>query len=256
MDNEVYNQSVCLMNQTAYLYCVENKNLSEVAQILQISKSTVSRLLKRAFDARVVEYKIAPDFARCIELEREIKRLCGFKAVLAAPTGSETNPLEIKKKVATEGARYVQRAISDGDAIGLSWGGTMWHLIQYLNPCQKAKAKIITLHGDIAAVDKKFSAESLVKRAAMAFGGRHVTICKEGLFKTRGELEKFKKNTNYGYIQDLFTQINISVSGVGVLYPHSTTPLFSTSYLNDAERLELVEQKPYCDILYFRNCAI
>jgi deoxyribonucleoside regulator len=235
------------MNQTAYLYCVENKNLSEVSEILRISKSTVSRLLKRAFETKVVEYKIAPDFERCIELERKLKEICGFETVLVAPVEGETDALEIKKKVALEGARYVQRAISDGDVIGLSWGGTMYHLIQYLNPCQKAEAKIITMHGDIAACDKKLSAESLVKRAAMAFGGKHVTINNRGLFKTRAEIEKLKRSSNYLYIQDLFKRINISVSGVGVLYPHSTTPLYCTSYINDGERAEL--QKAYCDIM-------
>jgi deoxyribonucleoside regulator len=50
-------------------------------------------------------------------------------------------------------------------------------------------------------------------------------------------------------MEDLFKQINISVSGVGVLYPRSTTPLFTSTYLNDAERFELTEQKAYCDIM-------
>ena len=49
MKSEVYNQSTCLVNEVAYRYYYEGEAVACIAQKLNISQSTVSRLLKRAF---------------------------------------------------------------------------------------------------------------------------------------------------------------------------------------------------------------
>ncbi|MEG0377965.1 MAG: sugar-binding domain-containing protein, partial [Eubacterium sp.] len=252
MLGEVYNQSVCIMNAAVYMYYIEKKQMHEIAEVLNISKSTVSRLLKRALEEDVIQFKIAPDFYESTKLERVLKERYSLEKVLVTPIlvhGDRIKPIEIKKMVALEGARYVQRNITDEDIVGLSWGGTMYHLIQYLNPCQKAKAKVITMHGSIANCDEKLSVETLVRRAAMAFGGKNISICKNGLFSTCEELERLKQSENYKRMEFLFENINISVSGVGSLYPKITTLLASTHYLKPKELVELSDQEAHADIM-------
>ena len=85
-------------------------------------------------------------------MEKEIREKYGLKTVIVVPIPSELrrDSLKIKKQVALEGARYVQRIIKDNDVLGMAWGGTMYYLIQYLNPCLKVYANIITLHACIA----------------------------------------------------------------------------------------------------------
>lgn len=200
MLSEVYNQSICLMNAAVYMHYVEKKPMHEIAKVLNISKSTVSRLVKRALDENVVQFEIAPDFYECSKLEKVIKQRYNLEDVLVVPVVSnriKDNPIEVKKMVALEGARYIQRNITDDDIIGLTWGGTMYHLIQYLNPCQKANAKVITMHGSIANCDEKLAVETLVQRAAMAFDGKNFSICKNGLFESLEEFKKMKSSENY-----------------------------------------------------------
>ncbi|MDR1966998.1 MAG: hypothetical protein LBQ36_09830 [Synergistaceae bacterium] len=252
MIGEVYAQSVCLMNEAINMYYAEKKTLSEIAGELNVSKSTASRLLQRASDEKVVEFRIAPDFAECIELSRLIKCKYGLESVLALPVSSYDEAkdcLEIKKSVALEGARYVQRVISHDDIIGLSWGGTMYHLIQYLNPCRKVNACVVTLHGSIANCDAKFDVKTLVRRAAMAFGGTKACLEKKGLFDTREEVEQLKSSEEYKKIRSLFDRINISVSGVGAMHPDLLTPLAGTDYLTDSERGEIIGRGARCDIM-------
>ncbi len=252
MLSEVYNQSVCIMNAAVYLHYVEKKPMHQIAEILNISKSTVSRLLKRALEENVVKFEIEPNFFECTQLEATLRKKSGLQEVLVVPVLSDNHDntaLTVKKMVALEGARYIQRIITDDDIIGLTWGGTMYHLIQYLNPCRKANAKVITLHGSIVNCDEKLAVGTLVRRAAMAFGGKNVSICRNGLFERAEDFEMLKSSEIYKKMTALFNNINISISGVGLLYPTTTTLLASTNYLKPEEFQELLDQHAYADLM-------
>ncbi|WP_312693292.1 sugar-binding transcriptional regulator [Caproiciproducens sp.] len=250
MKSEVYNQSVCIMDSAAYMYYIEKRTLTEISQDLSISKPTVSRLLKRAVDEGVVEFKISKPFADCIELEKKIMNRYGLKSVIVVPVLEPEkllNAEETKKRVALEGARYLQRIVTDDDILGLSWGGTMYHLIQYLNPCRKVNAKVLTMHGSIADCDEKLAVNNLVRRAAMAFGGKNVSICANGLADSTEHYRQIKDDVKFQKVFSLLKYINISVSGVGVFFPNVDSLLASSGYLKAHEMKELIEQKVCCD---------
>ncbi|MCI8326187.1 MAG: winged helix-turn-helix transcriptional regulator [Lachnospiraceae bacterium] len=252
MRSEVYNQSTCIVSQAAYQYYVEERTRAEISENLGLSSPTISRLLKRAKKEGIIEFKMTEPYLTCYQIQEELQESCGLKSVIVVPiTEDETkeNEESIKKQVALEGARYLQRMIKDGDTVGLGWGGTMYHLIQYLNPCRKVNAGIVTMHGDIAGCNPKLDAKTLVRRAAMAFGGRNVSIVAPGLYTSVGEVERIKEQKNCQEIFDLFEQIDMSVSGVGSLYPDFDSPLATLNYLNQEEMEVLKKEGVYSDIL-------
>jgi len=251
MVSEVYDQSTFLMYSAVYHYYVLKKTIKETADFLHVSNATVSRLLKKAKQQKFVRLEVDPHILCCMQLAEKIKKQYGLKEVLIAPVEEcfMDNAIEVKKQVALEGARYLQRITSDDDVIGLSWGGTMYYLIQYLNPCQKSNSKVVTLHGSIAQCDPKLSVESLVHRAAMAFGGQSFSIYHSGLCKTPEEAQALKKSESYQKLNRLFSNINISISGVGTLYPENRSILSSIQYLNQREHAEINRVPAYCDLM-------
>lgn len=252
MKGEVYNQSQCIVSRVAFLYYIEGKSRAEISEETGISASTISRLLKRAKEEGVIQTRMAEPYLTCNRLETELMLQYGLKRVIVVPVEEETedNLDEIKKKVALEGARYVQRIIRDGDVLGMAWGGTMYYLIQYLNPCRKVDANIITMHGSIADCDSKLAVKALVKRAAMAFGGKHATIAYPGLLGSSEEIRRLKQ----GRCREMFTlfhEITISVCGVGSACPNRESLLFRTDYLTQ-EELKVIRQAGVCSDLILR----
>ena len=141
MKGEVYNQSLCIVLRAANLYYQEGKSQREIAEHLNISVPTVSRLLKRAKEEGVVSYVIPEPYMECLELEREIKERYGLEEAIIVPVvGVEPTEEAVKKAVALEGARYVQRVIRPEDILGIAWGGTMYYLIQFTAVLQAATA--------------------------------------------------------------------------------------------------------------------
>ncbi|RHP43937.1 hypothetical protein DW836_12085 [Ruminococcus sp. AM34-9LB] len=47
------------------------------------------------------------------------------------------------------------RSLKESDILGVTWGSTVYHMINYLNPSQKVNAKFVTLHGSIACCENE-----------------------------------------------------------------------------------------------------
>ena len=215
MKSEVYNQSTSIVLKVADLFYTQKKTQKEIAQLLNISSPTVSRLLKRAEKEGIVAHVIQCPYCDCLDLEKELKTKYGLTEVIVSPPiPGETDEEEIKKQVALEGARFVQRVLTPEDMLGIAWGGTMYYLIQYLNPCQKTEASFVTLHGSLSCCDYELDVRTLVARMAMAFGGKQYPLVSEGLMSSSGQIQMLRKEERVERIFEMFNRVTISVSGI------------------------------------------
>lgn len=250
MKGEVYNQSTCVALKAANLYYIQNKSQKDIAKILNISEPTVSRLIKRAKKEKIVSFVIEEPYAECLELEKMIQNRYGIVEAIVVPPADDHTDAEIKKQaVALEGARYVQRVISPEDVLGIAWGGTMYHLIQYLNPCQKIEASFVTLHGSLSCCDYDLDVRTLVLRMAMAFGGKRYSLFEGGLMDNQNAIKEIRKKEDVRRIFSLFDRITISVSGIGSLYPQADSPLSRLQYLKREELADLKDKGVYGDLM-------
>lgn len=257
MEAEVYNQSTFLVLKAAYLYYLKGVNQNEIADILNVSVPTVSRLIKKAIKEKIVEFVITDPYLACIELEHNLKTAFGLKDVVIAPvpnlteTGNpgQDNADNRRKLVALEGARYIQRIIKADDILGISWGKTMYHLIHYLNPCQKIDAAFVTMHGSVSSIESEQDVRTLVSRMAMAFGGRNYSLLMEGLMSNAGLLNSIKSERNVRKIFEIYDNLTISLCGIGSFYPTVTSALSKSEYLTSAEMEKLKKQGVAGDII-------
>lgn len=212
MTVDMYNQSAFLVIKIAYMYYIENYSQNEIAKALQISVTTVSRMLKKAKQERIVEFVIRDPYVECISLEKELKETFGLKDVIIAPglavEAEDGNYLgdeeSAKKLVALEGARYLQRIIKKNDVLGITWGSTIYRLINYLNPAQKVDATFVTLHGSIACCRNELDVRTLVLRMAKAFSGMHYYLLTEALMSSKKAADIIKQEKNNKKVFQMF----------------------------------------------------
>lgn len=244
-----YNQSTFIILKAAYLYYIKGLSQNEIADKLQVSITTVSRFIKKAKDEKIIEFVIKDPYIECIHLEEKLKETFGLKDVIIAPD-SAVSPVENekfnaenrKKLVALEGARYLQRIIKKDDILGVSWGSTMYYLINYLNPCQKVDATFVTLHGSISCCENELDVRTLVSRMAKAFSGKKYYILAEGLMSNKTIAESMKKEKSIAKVFNMFDKVNISINGIGSFYPNLDSKLSKKEYINESE-LEKLKNK-------------
>lgn len=248
MDGEVYSQSRCLVSRAAHLYYLEGLSQGEIARRLGVSVASVSRLIRSARDEGLIRFAVAEPFASCLSLERDLAAAFGLQEVLVAPS-CEGNPEATRRAVAVEAARLVQRLTTPLDILGIAWGGTVYQLIQYLNPCRKVHARFVAMHGSISCCGPELDPSSLVGRIAMAFGGRRYSMQLPGLQASESEIVALACDEQVRVVQQLYDEITISVSGVGSLHPEPRSRLVRSGYLNAAEVGELVASGAYGDLV-------
>jgi len=258
MDAEVYNQSTFIILKAAYLYYLKEKSQNEIAEVLNISVPTVSRLIKKAKEEKIVEFVIRDPYLDCIDLEETLKQEFNLKDVVIAPINAqETDQKEVtaemtdnmKKLVALEGARYLQRIITENDVLGISWGETMYHLIQYLNPCQKINGEFVTMHGSISGLNADLDVRNLVSRTSMAFGGKNHSLLAEALLSNPETAASIKKEKYVKQVYEMFDKITISISGIGSLYPQLDSLICKSEYLTNGEIQNLQDKNVVGDIV-------
>ncbi|HWQ78088.1 MAG TPA: sugar-binding domain-containing protein [Anaerovoracaceae bacterium] len=257
MNSEVYNQSTSLILKAAYLYYLKEKPQHEIADSLDVSIPTVSRLIKKAKDERIVEFVIRDPYIQCIETEENLKRKLNLKDVVIAPVPTlvqmespTADTVEnVRKTVALEGARYIQRIITEEDILGISWGKTIHELIHFLNPCQKINAGFVTMHGSIIGCSQDMDVRTLVARMSMAFGGRNYSLLTEGFMSSKGIADSIKSEKNVKRVFEMFEQITISLCSVGAFYPQRESLLYQPGgYVSEQEMRELSDKKLAGDI--------
>ncbi len=249
MNGEVFSQSTWVVARAAQLYYVEDRPQSEIATLLGVSVPTVSRLLGRARDEGLVRFSITEPFASCLSLERELVQLGGLTRAMVIPAEPSDDGETIKRAVALEGARLLQRITTPQDILGVAWGGTMYHLIRYLNPCRKVRASFVTLHGSISCGGPDLDAKTLVGRIAMAFGGRRYAIACDGLQNGPERVAQLSAEDEVERVQSLYDKITVSVSGVGSMYPSLESRLVRSGYLSRAEIAELTAAGAHGDLM-------
>lgn len=249
MDSKIFTQSKNLMYKAVYYYYLQGDSQKMIADKLNVSVSTVSRLLSRAEELEVVKISILPDVETTVSLETRLKEVLGIHEVIVAPSDS-TNPLDRRLSVALEGARHLQKIISDGDVIGMCHGGTIHHLIQYLNPCRKVHTTFLIMHGILPVQTYQQEMEENLAAISNVFGGKKHLLDFDAYIPDGSAYEYAMSRQNTAFMQALFKKIDISVSGIGALYPECDSALRNpavTGYPMVADFVK--ERKPCGDIL-------
>lgn len=253
MVGETYMPSTWLALKTAELYYLENMSQKEIASVLSISNVTVSRLLQRAKELGLIRFSIPESCQPALFLSDRIRKHFALRDVVVVSLdfcNIINKTMSVKQMTALEGARYVQRVIQDRDILGLAWGRTMYYLIHYLNPCQKAGTSFVTLHGNLGNHLEELEAQNLVHRASMAFGGAQTAgLYYDGLQPSQEALRTLSQKPDVVKLFHLLSHTTLSVSGIGSFYPDTTSPLANSSYLSDYERNELKQEQAYGDML-------
>ena len=105
-------------------------------------------------------------------------------------------------------ARYTSEVLKESDILGVTWGSTVYHMINYLNPSQKVNAKFVTLHGSIACCENELDVRTLVSRMAKAFFGENYYLLTDALMSSKeaSRIMKEEKKNPFLHLRILCSQ--------------------------------------------------
>ena len=230
-----------LMTKVAYLYYHQHLKQTEVADRLDLSQATVSRLLKRAEEAGIVRISVNTPAGVYTELENELCARYGLKAAVVVHCDEENDELIIHH-IGSAAAYYVETTISKDEVVGLSsWSSALLAMVNAMHPLAKpTNATVVQILGGIGNPSAEVYASRITERFASLVSGEAVYLPAPGVVSSGDIRSELLKDPFIGEAAALFDQVTLALVGIGSIEPSKL--LASSGNVFSAEELELLRE--------------
>ena len=204
-----------LMTEAAILYYEKKCTQQEVAQRMNLSRQTVSKLLSDAAAEGIVEIRIRHPESDCRELEAALcDRFDIHRAEVCSVSGRDESVRQLM--TVKKAAEYLLPILAQGNRnIGISWGRTLQALIGELPRIHTGGNVVFPLFG---ATDSERSC-FLSNELARGFADRIGAEIKYAWFPYHpdhpDDCALFKKTSYYKKIDALWGHIDVAIVGIG-----------------------------------------
>jgi DNA-binding transcriptional regulator LsrR (DeoR family) len=138
----------------AFLHLERGLSQQDIAARLGLSKMTVSRMLQKAKESKIIQIEIGLPFQLDKALAEQIEVRYGIeKAIVVKKGGMERQ--HVSELIGRVCAFYIGLSLSDGDILGLGVGNTIGQVIRNLVPMKVKNVRIVQLMGGLADVTYK-----------------------------------------------------------------------------------------------------
>lgn len=231
--------------RVAKMYYEVGMSQEEIAEKEMISKSTVSRLVKKAVDNGFVTFTINYPIQSVEELEEELKSAFNLKKAFLAPVIVDDNEL-IKRDVCKALGLDLSRLVQDDDIIGISWGTTMECISSYLPRMNKKGIRVTQLNGGVAKNVKPTKSSTIIEKFTEAFDGIGYILPVPAIVDNSNIAKVFESDSQIKQVFDLIEKGRIAVFSIG--HMSSDSVLWEAGYFNQQEYEELQKTGAVGDI--------
>ncbi len=245
---------IYLLTEIASLYYEENYTQEQVAKMMNISRSSVSRFLTRSRELGLVDIHVHHPLKTSTSLRDEM--IHQFHLQDAQILQSTSSDEALLSRVGALAARYTDHRIQEAHVltsktsrtIGISWGTSMFELLKALRPRRRLPLNVVQLMGSVdTSATPDIDGPEIARRFANAYGAHcyylHApllitdAIVRDGLLKEPSIQRSFH----------MAEQMDMALVGIGGARP-TVSGLFRAGYLGEDELQEIRSQGAVGDI--------
>jgi deoxyribonucleoside regulator len=226
----------------AQLHFVERESQRDIARLMGVSPSTVSRWVQQAIDRGIVRFEIVTptDSGQHESLGDRVSGALGIRCCRIAPTAA--NRAATSLSVARQASRLLLEMIRPGLTIGVSGGRTVRDVADQLGlasaPVAAGSVQVVQLMGGIAPVASHIQAHTVASDLARSLAGAVYLTHAPAILDDRTSLAGLLSNRTVKHTTDLFRALDVALVGVGSMGADS--PLLGSGFLTDAEVRRLI----------------
>lgn len=214
---------------------------AEIAQNIGVSRSQVSRYLKAAQEAGIVQITIALPASSDPELEAALlARFKQLREVSVIPTSAASTSATVLSRVAAAGAGILERLVQADDTVSVGAGRTLAQLVSALEPRRQDGVVVVQAMGNVGHEGHDIDYNAIAHGVAAAFGGRSFQINAPAILSVPYLAEDMQRShASIGNAVDRARKADVFVIGLGTL---ASDTLFVTTGLLTEDDIEAVAQ--------------
>ena len=197
-----------LLVRASRLYYLEERGQAEIARLLRISRPGVSRLLRRARDAKIVEIRVRETTGS--EDWSSLQRRLGVKELhVAAEGGIEA--------VGSLGGRFFERSVRRGDVVGITAGTTLSAFVQAVAPSRPVGIEIVPLVGALWDTGEDFDGSFLCQELRRRTGGTHHVLSAPAVVRDEQLMRSLRLEPRVRNVLDRYPALTSAYLGIGIV---------------------------------------
>ncbi len=209
-----------MIARIAQMYHVDGLRQADIADQMRISQATVSRMLKRAEEEKIVRTTVVAPLGTHAELETGLRREFGLVEAIVVECSEDRNGA-IMARIGEAAAHFLETTLQADEIIGVaSWSETILKMVDNIHPMKGGRARyVVQTLGGIGDPTVQIHAHQLTTRLARLTGAEAHLLNAPGVAQSReGKLvllgDPFVRET-----MDFFGQITLAIVGIGAMEP-------------------------------------
>lgn len=222
-----------LLVKIATLYYVEGKKQSDIAGLLSLSQSFVSRAINRCLKDGVVKISVVQPDNIFLGLEKGIETQFGIKQAIIVDVAPDASESELKRAIGSAAAHFLETRIRKTDLVGISsWSSTIRAMVDELHT-QTLKAQgVIQLLGGVGA-NGNVQATILTQKLAELLDCQAWLLPSQSIERSVEERDRLLATQDVSQVVNQFDVVDYAIVGVGQLAP-SQLLMNSGNYYDEA----------------------
>lgn len=219
------NDRAYLLADVAEMYYLEGKDQSQIAKVIGVTRSMVSRMLSEARSRGIVEIRIARPVKTEYELEQALVKRFALKEAMVVSTRS-TGEEHLLQDLGRGAAQVVKRFLVSEAIVGLAWGTSISATIDAIEMQENVTVKVVQLVGAMGARVEEYDGHSLVQQLAEKLGGEAYFLNAPFICQSPGIVNALLNTQGILETVALGKQAQVALLGIG-----SAQPQYSSYYL-------------------------
>ncbi|KIY22094.1 MULTISPECIES: sugar-binding transcriptional regulator [Mesobacillus] len=210
-----------LLVKVAQLYYEEGANQSEIANIVGVSRSLISKYLTKAKELGIVQISINEEgYHPFIALESELERIYKLREVICVPSIENDDS---KHRLGLATSKYLLRMVKGTEIIGVSSGTTLYEVAKNMpSTLPKEQLQFVPLVGGVGNERVDIHANHIVASLAESLQARYHLLHVPVLMDSSEAKEVIMRQPSIKSIFDIASQSDIAIVGIGGTPKHST----------------------------------
>jgi len=235
--------------RAARLYFYNNMTTSAIAKELNVSISTVSRLIKYARQKGVVDIRIVDPTEEPNRLAREILERYQIKNVHVVPVSELAGEAEWLQRVANYAANYLNEVFESNMVLGIAWGTTLTAVSKHLLRRTLYNAEIVQLNGagNTQTMGIEYASE-IIMRFSENYQARAHLFPVPAYFDYCETKQALWREGSIKRILDLQERADILIYSIGSVNAGIPSHVYSGDYLKKSDYKVLKQYKVAGDI--------
>lgn len=221
--------------RAANLYYVRDEKMEKVAHDLGRSRSTVSRLLKYAREANLIEITLNLPTEDADALSRALRREYGVTATVV-PVLATSTELERLELVAAEAARTLRAIYGANMMLGIAWGTTIAAVARHLEHKETSGAQIVQMNGaaNPGTTGLQYAAD-ITGRFGRAFDATVQPFPVPAFFDHAATRTAMWKERSIARIRTMQREADVCLFSVGAVAGGVPSHVYSAGYLDQKD---------------------